>query len=89
MIEENKEQMLQIESKKEDDGLKANHKSSLNADRLNIPIMGCLGGSVVEHLPLAQVMIPGSWDQVPYHVPHRESASPSAYASASLSLCHE
>ena len=25
----------------------------------------CLGGSVVEHLPLAQVMIPGSWDGVP------------------------
>ena len=24
--------------------------------------MGHLGGSVAEHLPLAQVMIPGSWD---------------------------
>ena len=23
---------------------------------------GCLGGSVVEHLPLAWVVIPGSWD---------------------------
>ena len=27
---------------------------------------GHLGGSVVEHLPLAQVMILGSWDQVPH-----------------------
>ena len=25
---------------------------------------GCLGGSVVEHLPSAQGMIPESWDQV-------------------------
>ena len=24
--------------------------------------LGCLGDSVVEHLPLAQGMIPGSWD---------------------------
>ena len=24
--------------------------------------MGCLGGSVVEHLPLAQGVTPGSWD---------------------------
>ena len=23
---------------------------------------GCMGGPVVEHLPLAQVVIPGSWD---------------------------
>ena len=74
MIEENKEQMLQIESKKEDDGLKANHKSSLNADRLNIPIMGCLGGSVVEPLPSAQVMFPGSWDRVLHQAPCREPA---------------
>ena len=28
--------------------------------------MGHLGGSVVERLPLAQVMIPGSWDRVPH-----------------------
>ena len=30
---------------------------------------GHLGGSVVEHLPLAQVMILGSWDQVPHWAP--------------------
>ena len=24
--------------------------------------LGCLGGSVVEHLPLAQIVISGSWD---------------------------
>ena len=37
-----------------------------------------LGGSVVEHLPSAQIMIPGSWDRVPHRAPHREPASPSA-----------
>ena len=42
-----------------------------------------LCGSVVE-LPLAQVVIPGSWDRVPPWAPHRETASPSAYVSASL-----
>ena len=47
---------------------------------------GHLGGSVVERLPLAQVMILGSWDQVPHRAPHREPASPSAYVSASLSV---
>ena len=31
--------------------------------------MGHLGGSVVEHLPLAQAVIPGSWDQVPHQAP--------------------
>ena len=36
--------------------------------------------------PSAQVMIPGSWDQVPYWAPCREPASPSAYASLSVSL---
>ena len=46
--------------------------------------MGHLGGSVIEHLPLAQVMIPGSWDQVLHWAPCREPASPSAYVSASL-----
>ena len=48
---------------------------------------GCLGGSADEHLPLAQVVIPGSWDRVLRQAPHKESASPSAYVSASLSLC--
>ena len=48
---------------------------------------GHLGGSVIEHLPLAQVVIPGSWDQVPHRAPCMEPASPSAYVSASLSVC--
>ena len=38
---------------------------------------GYLVGSGVESLPLAQVMIPGSWDQVPHQTPRREPASPS------------
>ena len=54
---------------------------------LNSYLEGHLGGSVVEHLPSAQVMIPGSWDRVPHGDPCRESASPSAYVSASLCVC--
>ena len=42
---------------------------------------GRLGGSVVEHLPVAWVMVPGSWDPVLHQA---EPASPSAYVSASL-----
>ena len=42
---------------------------------------GHLGDSVVERLPLAQVMIPGSWDWVLCQPPRRELASPSAYIS--------
>ena len=47
---------------------------------------GCLGDSVVEHLPLAQGMILESWDRVPCRAPYMEPASPSVYVSASLSL---
>ena len=46
---------------------------------------GCLGGSVVDLSGLAQVMIPGSWDQVFHQASLREPALPSAYVSASLS----
>ena len=46
-----------------------------------------MGGSVVERLPSAQVVILGFWDQVPHQAPPRAPASPSAYVSASLSLC--
>ena len=48
--------------------------------------LGCLGGSLVERLPLAEGLIPGSWDRVPHQAPHRESASPSARVSASICL---
>ena len=42
----------------------------------------------VKHLPLAQVMIPGSWDQVPHQASllSGESASPSP--SAPLQCLH-
>ena len=54
---------------------------------VKIPIIqGHLGGSVVERLSLTQVMIPGSWDRVPYQAPCRDPASPSASDSASLSV---
>ena len=49
--------------------------------------MGPLGGSVVESLPLAQGMIPVSWDQVLHQASCVEPASPSAYVPASLSVC--
>ena len=45
-----------------------------------------LGGSVVEHLPSAQGVIPESWDRVLHQAPHGKPASPSAYVSASLSV---
>ena len=44
-----------------------------------------MSGSVVEHLPSAQVMIPGSRDRVPHRAHRREPGSPSACVSASLS----
>ena len=49
-------------------------------------IEGHLGGSVVEHLPLAQVVNPGSWDRVLHQASHREPVSPPACVSASLSM---
>ena len=45
---------------------------------------GHLGESVVEHLPLAQVVILGTQDPVPRRVPCGEPASPSACVPASL-----
>ena len=45
-----------------------------------------LGGSAVEHLLLAQHVIPGSWDQVLHWGPRSKSVSPSVYVSASLSV---
>ena len=47
---------------------------------------GRLGGSAVERLPLAQGVIPGSWDRVSHWAPCMELASPSGCVSASLSL---
>ena len=47
---------------------------------------GSLGGSVVEHLPSAQGVIPQFWDRVPHWAPWVDPASPSAYVSACLSL---
>ena len=47
-------------------------------------IQGHLDGSMVEHLPLAQIMILGSWDRVLQQAPCRKPSSPSACISASL-----
>ena len=41
-------------------------------------ILGHLGGSAVEHLPLAQGVILEARDRVPYQAPCWEPASPSA-----------
>ena len=48
--------------------------------------LGRLGGSVVEHLPLAQGVILETRDQVPRQAPYMEPVSPSSCVSASLSL---
>ena len=48
--------------------------------------MGHLDSSVVEHLPLAQVVILVSWVWVLHQAPCRKPASPFAYVSASLCL---
>ena len=45
---------------------------------------GRLGGSEVEHLPLAQGVIPESRDRVPHRAPCEEPASPSALLSLGL-----
>ena len=55
---------------------------------------GHLGGLVVEHLPSAQVVIPGCWDGATptprlHRVSSREPASPSACASASLCVSYQ
>ena len=50
---------------------------------------GVPGQLSVEHLLLAQVLIPGSWDQVSHQAPCRDPASPSAYVFASLCVSHE
>ena len=47
---------------------------------------GCLGGLAVERLPLAQGMIPESWDRVPHRAPCMEPVLPLPYVSASFSL---
>ena len=62
-----------------------NRLSHLGSLKKNL-LPGHLGGSVVEHLPLAQVVILGSWDRVLHQAPCGKPASPSACVSAPLSL---
>ena len=54
----------------------------------NTLFLGRLGGSAVDHLPLAQGVILESRDQVPHWAPCMGPASP-AYVSASLCVSHE
>ena len=58
--------------------------ASLWGMQTRILLRGCLSGSMVERLPLAQVVIPGFWDGVLHQAPFMKPASPSAYVSASL-----
>ena len=60
------------------------HWRLLSVKKKGSLFLGCLDGSMVDRLPLAQGLIPGSWDRVPHWAPYREPASPSAYVSASL-----
>ena len=48
---------------------------------------GCLGGSAIEHLLLAQGLIPDSGEGVPHWAPCVEPTSPSACVSASVCVC--
>ena len=50
---------------------------------------GHLGGSAIEHLPLAQGVILESQDRVPHQAPCMRPASLSACVSASLCVSHE
>ena len=50
---------------------------------------GRVGGSVVERLPLAQVVTPESWDQVLHWTPCMEPASPSVSLPLSVSLMNK
>ena len=51
---------------------------------IKVHVSGHLGGSVVEHLPLAQVVILESWDRVPHLASSEKPTFPSVYVSASL-----
>ena len=52
----------------------------------NFQIGEHLGGSAVEHLLLAQDVIPDSHGPVPHQAPRKEPASPSAYVCASFCM---
>ena len=64
------------------------NSNSITNDILDLRLVtqGCLGGSVVERLPLAQVVILRSWDQIPHWASPWGAISPSAYVYASLSV---
>ena len=62
------------------------HDSLIIKDQKEDKVKGNPGGSVVECLPLAQVVILGFWDQVPHRAPCRKPVFPSACVSASLCL---
>ena len=53
----------------------------------NAGVLGCLGGLVVERLPLAQGVIPESWDRAPHRAPCMEPAFPSACVCLSVCVC--
>ena len=56
---------------------------------IEMALKGHLGGSAVEHLLLAQIMISGSWDRVLYQAPLGEPTSLSACVSAYVFLMNE
>ena len=59
-------------------GLAHNSQGPLLKLIKNFQMVESLGGSVVEHLPSAQVMIRGSWDEFHIGLPVGEPAFPSA-----------
>ena len=53
---------------------------------IRVKWVGDTWDSVIEYLPSAQGVVPGSRDRVPRRAPRREPASPSACVSAPLSV---
>ena len=70
-------------------GAKTVYITACGLSSVNYSHPGAPGGSVVERLPPAQGVTPGSQDRVPHWAPRREPASPSACVSASLSVSCE
>ena len=64
-------------------------KLALNNSVYSFIFMGHLGVSVVEHLPLAQVVIPGPWDRVHIGLPIGSLLLPLPVSFGSLCVSHE
>ena len=83
---ETRQSEKQAPCREPDVGLDPRSPGSRRGKKAGAKPLGHPGGSVVEHLPLAQDVILDSWDRVPHRAPCMEPAFPSAYVSSSLSV---